>query len=199
MFPKIFETTVYVEQRTICPLDLFKPPQVASAYRWQPLPEYRHMPVPVPTTDSNRNFEFTPPHNPPVQEATPHAIDLDSVRRDVSNRKADLPQCENKSILGKRPGLSEAQNEQVKRRRKKEAQIFCQFPGCGGNFTTDLRLETHIKGCHLGIKDNICVWPGCSYATAYATDLNRHCNSKVHEKLEEKKRKERGSSSIRKV
>jgi hypothetical protein len=68
-------------------------------------------------------------------------------------------------------------------------------PGCGADFTTKHRLESkfspllfpysapflnvlilqlagHIKGCHLGIKDNLCRW--CSYATAHPSDLVRH-------------------------
>ena len=70
-----------------------------------------------------------------MQRATPNAIDSD-------RRVADLPQCQNISILGKRPGPSEAQKEQVKRRRTKEAEVFCKIPGCGGDFTTGGRLES---------------------------------------------------------
>ena len=54
MFPKIFETTVYEEQDTICPSDLFNPPQVASAYHCQPLPGYMYI-------DINRVGHFLSP------------------------------------------------------------------------------------------------------------------------------------------
>ena len=50
-----FQTTLCVEQDTICPSDLSNPPQVASAYRCQPLPEYTPIQV-----DPNRVSPFLP-------------------------------------------------------------------------------------------------------------------------------------------
>lgn len=104
---------------------------------------------------------------------------------------------------------SEAQREQAKLRRKRPAEYACEVSGCDINFTTNHRriskfppfplilsrysasstlflkslisqLAGHLKGFHLGIKDNICTWPGCRYATAYPSDLRRH--TKVHTK-----------------
>ena len=47
MFPKVFETTLYTQQITVCPRDLFiNPPANLSVY--QPQAEY------TPTIDTNR-------------------------------------------------------------------------------------------------------------------------------------------------
>ena len=55
MFPKMFQTTLYTEQGTVCPVDLllFNPPATRSVYRDQPQAEY-HSTSSTIDSDTNR-------------------------------------------------------------------------------------------------------------------------------------------------
>ena len=118
------------------------------------------------------------------------------------------------TVSEKKP-QSEAQMQQaIKRRKHPERPLFqCTVPGCKIKSTTKFRkrskfphsfsliplsftpflkflilhLAAHIKGYHLDIKDNFCKWPGCTFATPYRSNVDRHY--KRHLKKEEEKRK----------
>ena len=49
-------------------------------------------------------------------------------------------------------------------------------------------LAAHIKGFHLGIRDHFCAWPGCSFATTYPSNLNRHWKRHIEKEKEKKKK-----------
>ena len=64
MFPKVFETTLYTEQITVCPRDLFinpAPPAILDVY--QPHTQAEYYTPPIDTVNDNRvSFKFSSSH-----------------------------------------------------------------------------------------------------------------------------------------
>ena len=137
--------------------------------------------------------------------------------RRPSKQKKDKNIVTAVATVGKKKPQSKAQRQQAIGRRKypERPLVQCTVPasGCEVDSTTEFRkrskfphsfsliplsftpflkiliihLVAHINGFHLDIKDNFCKWPGCTFATPYRSNVDRHY--KRHLKKEEEKRK----------